>query len=60
MGTARSTHYREPRGPADETIQVEAMRAIKDEFEAYGTWRIWTALRHMGRVAAFGSNDDVV
>ena len=34
MGIARSTYYREPKGSADDTALVEAMHAIKDEFEA--------------------------
>ncbi len=36
MGIARSTYYHEPKGTADDTALVEAMHAIKDEFEAYG------------------------
>ena len=36
MGIARSTYYHEPKSPADDTTLVEAMHAIKDEFEAYG------------------------
>ena len=38
MGIARSTCYRASKGSADDTALVEAMHAIKDEFEAYG-WR---------------------
>ena len=34
MGIARSTYYRASRGSADDTALVEAMHAIKDEFEA--------------------------
>ena len=36
MGIARSTYYDKPKGSADDTALVEAMHAIKDEFEAYG------------------------
>ena len=38
MGIARSIYYRASNGSADDTALVEAMHAIKDEFEAYG-WR---------------------
>ena len=38
MGIARSSFYAEPVPAADHTALVEAMHAIKDEFEAYG-WR---------------------
>ena len=44
MGIARSTYYDEPKGSADDTALVEAMHAIKDEFEAYG-WRRMQASR---------------
>ena len=48
MGIARSTCYRASKGSADDTALVEAMHAIKDEFEAYG-WRcMQAALRHRG------------
>ena len=50
MGIARSTYYREPDGSADDTALVEAMHAIKDEFEAYGWRRMQAALRHRGWV----------
>ena len=50
MGIARSTYYHEPKGSADDTALVEAMHAIKDEFEAYGWRRMQAALRHRGRV----------
>ena len=36
MGIARSTYYHDPKRSADDTALVEAMHAIKDEFEAYG------------------------
>ena len=48
MGIARSTCYRASRGSADDTALVEAMHAIKDEFEAYGWRRMQAALRHRG------------
>ena len=48
MGIARSTCYRAPKGSADDTALVEAMHAIKDEFEAYGWRRMQAALRHRG------------
>ena len=48
MGIARSTYYDQPKGSADDTALVEAMHAIKDEFEAYGWRRMQAALRHRG------------
>ena len=48
MGIARSTCYRASKGSADDTALVEAMHAIKDEFEAYGWRRMQAALRHRG------------
>ena len=48
MGIARSTYYDQPTGSADDTALVEAMHAIKDEFEAYGWRRMQAALRHRG------------
>ena len=50
MGIARSTYYAESLGSADDTALVEAMHAIKDEFEAYGWRRMQAALRHRGWV----------
>ena len=50
MGIARSTYYDKPKGSADDTALVEAMHAIKDEFEAYGWRRMQAALRHRGWV----------
>ena len=50
MGIARSTYYDQPKGSADDTALVEAMHAIKDEFEAYGWRRMQAALRHRGWV----------
>ena len=48
MGIARSTYYHEPKGLADDTALIEAMHAIKDEFEAYGWRRMQAELRHRG------------
>ena len=50
MGIARSTYYQASKGSADDTALVEAMHAIKDEFEAYGWRRMQAALRHRGWV----------
>ena len=50
MGIARSTYYEDPKGSADDTALVEAMHAIKDEFEGYGWRRMQAALRHRGWV----------
>lgn len=50
MGIARSTYYDEPRRAADDTALVEAMHAIKDEFEAYGWRRMRAALGQQGWV----------
>ena len=50
MGVARSTCYHASSGSADDTALVEAMHAIKDEFEAYGSRRMQAALRHRGRI----------
>ena len=46
MGLARSAYYHEPNGSANYTALVEAMHAIKGEFEAYGWRRMQAALRH--------------
>lgn len=48
MGIARSTYYDAPEQKGDDTALVEAMHAIKDEFEAYGWRRIQAALRQQG------------
>ena len=48
MGIARSTFYAKPGNSRDDTALVEAMHAIKDEFEAYGWRRVQAALRHQG------------
>jgi putative transposase len=48
MGIARSSFYADPTLAADDTALVEAMHAIKDEFEAYGWRRLQAALRLEG------------
>jgi putative transposase len=50
MGIARSSFYADPAAAADDTALVEAMHAIKDEFEAYGWRRMQAALRQVGWV----------
>lgn len=50
MGVARSTFYDAPARSADDTALVEAMHAIKDEFEAYGWRRMQAALGQQGWV----------
>jgi putative transposase len=50
MGLPRSTFYDMPATPADEAEIVARMRAICDEFEAYGYRRVGAALRHQGVV----------
>ena len=45
-----STFYDMPAAPADEAEIVARMRAICDEFEAYGYRRVGAALRHQGVV----------
>ena len=47
MAIWRSTCHAEPKRAADATARVEAMHAIKDEFEAYG-WRRMQASRPTG------------
>jgi putative transposase len=49
-GIARSTFYAAPAEASDDTALVEAMHAIKDEFEAYGWRRMQAALRLQGWV----------
>jgi putative transposase len=51
MGIARSSFYAKSSAVADDTALVEAMHAIKDEFEAYGWRRMRAALRQQGWVA---------
>ena len=48
MGITRSTYYDKLKGSATDAALIEAMHAIKDEFEAYGLQRMQTALRHRG------------
>lgn len=48
MGIARSTYYDGPKRTTDDTALVEAMYAIKDEFEAYGWRRMQAALGQQG------------
>jgi len=50
MGIARSTFYDKSEASGDDTALVEAMLAIKDEFEAYGWRRLQAALRQRGWV----------
>lgn len=50
MGIARSSFYADPTPAADDTALVEAMHAIKDDFEAYGWRRMQAALRQAGWV----------
>ena len=50
MGIVRSTYYDEPKRAVDDTALVEAMHAIKDEFEAYGWRRMQAALGQQGWV----------
>lgn len=50
MGIARSSFYADTAPVTDDTALVEAMHAIKDEFEAYGWRRMQAALRQDGWV----------
>lgn len=50
MGIARSSFYADPAAAPDDTALVEAMHAVKDEFEAYGWRRMQAALRQEGWV----------
>ncbi len=50
MGLSRSTLYDPPATPIDVTELVARVRAICDEFEAYGYRRVGAALRHQGVV----------
>jgi putative transposase len=50
MGIPRSTYYDAPKRAVDDTALVEAMHAIKDEFEAYGWRRMQAALGQQGWV----------
>ena len=50
MSLPRSTFYDAPSIQADDTEIVARIRAICDEFEAYGYRRVGAALRHQGIV----------
>ena len=50
MGLARSTYYDKRPVPADEVTVTTYIKAICDEFEAYGYRRVGAALRHQGVV----------
>jgi putative transposase len=50
MGLARSTYYDKRPVPADEVTVTTYIKAICDEFEAYGYRRVGAALRHRGVV----------
>ena len=50
MGLSRSTYYDVPSLPTDDAALVATMRAICDEFEAYGYRRVGAELRHRGIV----------
>ena len=50
MGIARSTFYDEPTAAHDDTVIVEAIAAICDEFEFYGWRRVRAELRHRGMI----------
>jgi len=50
MGIARSTFYDMPDAGADDVTVIAQMKAICDEFEAYGYRRVGAELRHRGIV----------
>jgi putative transposase len=50
MGLSRSTYYDVPSLPTDDPALVATMRAICDEFEAYGYRRVGAELRHRSMV----------
>ncbi len=50
MGISRSAYYDAPTGAPDDTAIVEAMSAIRDEFERYGWRRMQAHLRQQGLV----------
>ena len=50
MGIARSTYYAEAATKAADTEIIDEMKAICDEFEAYGYRRVDAELRHRGYV----------
>jgi putative transposase len=50
MGISRSTFYDAPEAGAGDVAVVAEMKAICDEFEAYGYRRVGAELRHRGMV----------
>ena len=48
MGISRSAYYDAPTVAPDDTAIVEAMSAIRDEFERYGWRRMQAHLRQQG------------
>ncbi len=50
MGIARSAFYDDPTPVHDDTMIVEAIAAICDEFEFYGWRRVRAELRHRGMI----------
>ena len=50
MGISRSSFYALPADTPDDTKIVVEMKAIADEFEAYGYRRMTAELRHRGLV----------
>jgi putative transposase len=50
MGISRSAYYDAPVMALDDTAIVEALSAIRDEFEHYGWRRVQAALRQQGFV----------
>ena len=50
MGLARSTYHDAPTAPAPDDAVVSRIRAIGEEFEAYGYRRVCAELRHQGLV----------
>jgi putative transposase len=50
MGVSRSAYYDAPVSAPDDTAIVEAISAIRDEFERYGWRRVQAALRQQGIV----------
>jgi len=48
MKIARSSFYARPKPPANDQTIVATMKAIADEFEAYGYRRMTAELRHRG------------
>lgn len=50
MGLPRSTFYDAPAVKTDDAAIVDRMKAVCDEFEAYGYRRVCAALRQQGLV----------